>query len=383
MKKGILSLEDFELEPTADDIDAEHIQNVAELNQLKSESDRIDESASIGSAVDSMAGVVEAGVESQEGVSQPVVETIEAAMEHFYVRLGVSKRTLPALESYDTDRLGSSKVALADLRALRGAITAGLVVAQEGFFDRVKNAFERAGTSDEKIIRQVRQLKVQNVGEPRDLGTPAWGRVFARTLKDSIDSHDVYNFLKEYTEVANGEMGDIFNFAANGLQKMSQILARKTFGPAVGAVDEINELADQIAKKCERFGALIPDSSQRSEEYVSITSCDKGNFTRIAAEVEKGAGLGTKLEHEFLRYVDAYWALDNRNESTYQGDNTLGKIISTGMELAKYSSADRRAVYAALDRINSMVYGYIYDLLAIRTKATYSAYKYLQVSAKP
>lgn len=378
MKRGILALEDNgaeevvidPVEMTEERIDADQVEMQDEVQQIEHAGDSVDEAQGMAEAIDSMASTVEQSVEAGEGVAQPTAEVIEAAMEHFYVRLGVKKKQLPAMESFEKDRLASSKLALEHLTVLRDKIDQRLSVAQEGIMERIGNAFKRAFTSNKKMLKAVSQLHPTDLGDERSLGSPAWGRVFAMTGKHPVKGADIARLLHEYNAASNGELAKAVDKAAQGLHKIKAELGRSTFIANDDAVAEIGRIGADVAAAFEKITHKFAAGSKGGKNDVEIISCDKGTFNKIVEEM-RTITTDSDLDKAIRLYNSA--ASDIFQEGT---------DARPSLRLAGSLAADVRAAKREVTHISQLINRAIPEVLNYTSSLVHGAYKYLTVSCK-
>lgn len=383
MKHAILALEDIadgdtvaNIDPaqlTEEHIDAAMVEQQAELAELHGEADEVKEAQGMADTIESMAHVAEQAIQSEEGLAQPTAEVMEAAMEHFYVRLGIKRKAFPALESFEKDRLASTKITLEHLRDLQARIDKNLTIAQEGLFARIGNAFSRAFTSSKKISKALSAMNASELAEPHDLGSPAWARVFGGISgKKSINSSDIATVFAEIHGLAD-DLAKHYNRAAVKIDGMHKQLQRSTFGAAEGAVEAIQKLGDELLREVEQATRKVPERAISSKKDTQVLSCDKANFSRIVKEAKDY----TDFEGLSKAYSKYYTALGDIG-LTRTGDNRADMAI----HLVSLSNADRRAVNEVLKKLNRIDEASVEKVLAYEWACVHGAYKYLLASKK-
>lgn len=390
MKRGILALEDADLsadipaeELTEERIDAEHVELQDEFAQTEQAGDEIAEARGMADTIDAMANTVEESVTPTEaipepqGLPQPAAEVVEAALEHFCQRLGVTKKIVPAMESFEKDRLASSKIALENLNTLRDAIDKRLAVAQEGILERIGNAFSRAFTSNKKMLAAVSKLHSSEVGDERSLGEPAWARVFGVVGKSPVKGSDVAALMGAVAK-SSAKLAKAIDGAATHLERIRGELDRKLVGSADGAVEAIEKHGESIMDLLRDSTKEMAVDVHRGKSDVEIMSCDKGSFDKIV-KLMGGREEEMELDRAWSRFNRAYGALDATNE--HAGSGTLGGAM---VALAMMASADRRATQRVLSKIRGEAGEEAFE--AARTLGQYAtacrhgAYKYLAAS---
>lgn len=375
--RGILALEGDapNNEPVSEErIDAEAGEQQAELTSIGSEVDQAAESAGMGEAIDTMSDTVAKSVDAGTGLGDETAQVVEAALEHFCTRLGVGRKMIPAMESFEHDRLGQSKIALENLRDLSTRISKNLAVAQEGILDRIGNAFSRAFTSLEQIRTAVRKLKADQLIEERDLGTPAWGRVFGGiTGKSSITGSDIAKVMTD-VEKNSDQLAVAIDKAASKLEAIRQQLDRKTFGAADGAAEAIHDIGQELNKILTDGTRGVPDDLINDKSYASVMSCDKSSFSKITAVIND-ARRTTVLEKAWERYHNAMQAVQDVSR-------TGNVYVDLAIKAASNAQTDRRATNTVLNSLNNDAFEAATTLLEYRFACMHGAYKYLLASTR-
>lgn len=360
-------------------VQAQMVEQQEQLTEIHEDIGRVEEARGIEVAVDSASQVVEAAVDSGEGLAQPTAQVLEAAMEHFYTRLGVShSRRLPALEAYEQDRLASSKETLEHLQSLQGRIQKNVSVAQEGIFARIGNAFSRMTTTENEMLRGIARLNAGDMRPPMSLGTPAWGRVFAISGKHQVDSGDV---VKVMTSVAkdNAALSKLLNSTSHHLEQVASELSRKTFGSAEGAVEAIEKHGEEMMEEIRRAANHVTSELRREKDDIEVVSCDKAHFGQIVRLMNERES-EREMDRAWTRFSEAFTELNVVNRLA--GSGTVGATVALGM----LASADRRAVQRILSRLREGVADEVQDLALKLMKfdmaAMHGTYKYLQASAR-
>ena len=375
MKRGIMALEDNEETSTPEEqarVDAELATNVAEngaeAEGITNDADRIAEAQSIGEAVDTMTDTTEAAVESGEGLSEETAQTVEAAMEHFRTRLGYSKKVVPSLEGFKdkTTRLEQSKLALENLKALQAGLDKNLSIAQEGFFARVKNAFERWSTSDYEILKKIEAFKSAAAGEEKEIDDPAWGRVFANSGKTELTASDIATLLNHMLTQRKKAIPHIRKFN-DLLRKAKNELDKSMFIAKDESVAEIDRIGEDFAGLKEEFQKDFQTSSKA--DNVKVKTANQSDIKKIADLVSKMVN-----DHEWNTTITNF--VENAQEADFvnfkNGNTRLIRVVA----------ADLRAYRRVIDDSARTIYSGISDISSATNKAYYGAYKYLQASIK-
>jgi hypothetical protein len=374
MKRGIMALEeqdpgtpsDAEVTPMSDDA----VETQAELVEKDEEGveaviDQVEEADKIGQAVDTYTEQLSGA----EPVGEETVKAIEVAVEHFRVRLGYSKRVIPAMEAFKADPMAAQKLALENLKELRVKLDSSIQVAQEGLGKRIVNAVERAFTSSNRVGKKAGEYatRIANNGtKDEEFPDAAWARVFAATGKQKIDGGDVLKMIKQY-EGYRKVLTPLVKEGTELLHALGLAISKSTFIAKDEEVAKINTLCEQASK----LRATI------SESHESVIH-QKATVDVAALDAKVGIQIG-KAVNELVRdtsfdkinedFIHAYYrTLDE------WGSNTDRRLIAG-------DAADLRAalrVYEiGIDRICDMLYAYERSEFHV----VYGAYKYLKAAA--
>jgi hypothetical protein len=349
-----------EEEVTEERVDADTVAVQDGIDQARGEADAIDEAEGMAEAIDTMADTVEQVTgEGGEGVTPETAQVIEAAMEHFYTRLGINRsRKLPAMESFEKDRLGSSKAALEELRALHARIDKNLTVAQEGFVDRFVNGLSRVFTTNSKMYKVSKALNASNLKEVHELGAPAWARIFSASGKAHVNAADVIHVFEGYLNLANGDVMKLLDETVRALRTVKLEQGRAVFSSADGAIDTINKLKVDLEGKIKKINTRLPDAALNKKD-VTISSCDKGSFDKIAKLIQRSAS-DRRMVTAFQKTFDQIYSLSE--------DNPYG--------VTKEGRAVRSLLIGVASDLNELALGIAHGQIA----CTHGAYKYLKAS---
>lgn len=351
-------------------IETEVAQNECETAEIECEVAEVQEAAEIGEAVADMAEGVREDLAAGKPMTEQTASVVETAMEHFRARLGYKKAVMPAMEEFEGEDVAKATAgteeALKNMDELGERLDATLEVAQEGLVSRVKNAWDRMTTSNEKIAKEVKVLASAKMAEEHDIKDPAYGRVFARAGKTEITGNDVAEYLKALAE---------------GRKKMTPILKElvTVFDKASSALSKGRFLADDEGTK--ELYALIEKARAIEEEHDKHFSQDKGTEKSVnmksasAADAKKIAKLVEDMadDAEYDKVVEKF-------------EDALGEMHgeefnASVSRLAGNLAADARAFRRLMSTGVQKVYHSAYEIGSTEQKAIFSAYKYLKMSA--
>lgn len=350
-------------EAQVDDAHAELMSDIAETGERV---DQVGESTGISDTIDSIADSVEKTIDEGPALTDAGLEIVNASMEHFYVRLGVTKDAVPALESFDTTRPASVKVAVEQMRRLSNRARRQINVAQEGIVERIGNALARAFSNESQMVKAAVQLKPDQLGEERSLGLPAWGRVFALSGKNPVNGAAVASLVTQFATHAgeqDSELIKALNEAAASAGKILKEFERSNFIANDDAVSEINRIGEKTVAELRKVAASIPQNLKGEKRDIEIVSCDKASMAKIVQGM-RAIPHADALEKAYSRYAEAV------PEAVYH------------MRIAGNHAADVKAYEKALGEIDKAISQTMPELLRYRSALMHGAYKYLLVSCK-
>ncbi len=377
MKQGVLqiALEEAELQQEAalaaipedqlneSHIDGETVAISSEIDGVAAAIDQKDETVSIDTSVAEMVDVVQDEVNNGHGLTQPMAQVVESALEHYGKRLGFKRRVIPAMESFEKDRLAASKLTLENLKDLRERLQPQLVLANEGIFERFANLASRVFTSSSKMLGAVIRLKPEQLGDVRSLGVPAWGRVFALAGKSPVAGPDIAKLLDLYVRTQEGPLVQVVNEATTALARIMGELKRSTFIADDDATNEIVRIAERVATQLEKL--RVPQVGNGGKADVEVTSCDKASFGAIVQGMRKVAQ-GGSLDKAVERFHEQVWSLWGHKHFRVAGN----------------MAADIRAANEAMERIGELLDDVVPDIYTYQLALEHGAYKYLTISCK-
>ena len=377
MRKGIIALEDdafikSEVPEAQADVELERDMAVSEgdSTEIESAGDQLAEAEGIQDTVDTMADQVEAKVDSGEGITEETAQALEVAVEHFCKRLGYSKRVVPSMEGFKSkeSRLKQSKIALENLRTLSKRLDSSIAIAQEGFFSRLGNAVERLFTSNEKIVKTMKDIQNKAPVAQKTIDDAAWGRVFVRSGNGDIGSADVVQFTKTVQKSAHSliplmrKFEEIIRKASNEVDKGTWVADDSATEAINNMNEEAHALNDEFKKKLEGF--------RHTEGTANVTTANGSEIKQVASTV-----IEMLTDHDLQRAYESFQAEVHKANMTLF-TNSLTRLKSR----VGVPAADIKAYCRLLKDGLSDVYYVATNIASIKQKTAYSAYKYLKVS---
>lgn len=371
MLKNALALEGLGSgsDDTENMIDVEHAAVIQEFAEVSANRDVISETQGMSNAIGSVAEVVHGGVVSEQGIDTPTALVLEAAMEHFRLRLSVPKSSMPAMESYEQNRLVSSRQAYGELIHLNERIQVKLKVAQENFASRAINAIRRAFTSNETMLNEIADLRIEHLNDPHSIGKPAWGRVFSRTGKPKAGGTEVLQVVAAYVKMANDPaLVKYVNLVTTSVHDINMHLDKTVFIANDEAVRKIKEVGDNLAAACENFEKILSPLHSAVVTDVEIETCDVNHFKRIAIAVRDFAG-SSPLDEAFERLNSAFCSY-------------IDRVFDGGARLAGAWAKDIAAADREINKIIDKMDSGGMDIFQERSHIIHGCYKYLLASMR-
>lgn len=347
-------------------IDADSAELRAEAEGLDSASDQIEETSSIADVVQATIDTVEADVARDQPLTEGGVRQIEAVMEHFRARTGYKGELIPSMESFKSgDSMAQTKKVRENLKSLHGSLRSGVSVTQEGIFDRISNAIERAFTSNDKIIRTlpaaIKDLK--SYGPKTDvIKDVAWARIF-RTRGTVVNSADAHALVKEMQAFHRDSVVLMHKF--EGILKEAQrALSGSRFIARDEEVRKIQDLTTQAV-------ALLAECRQATNRYVK-GRVDVHPLNTHDAESLSHDVIGLIEDREYVRAVENFEeAIDQANFRAWQETET---------RMMGHQAADIRAYVSLIETGLRPVYWTLAEVGMTEHLITYGVYKWISAS---
>ena len=167
----------------ATDISADVEAGTAEVEQAQSDADTLTRIADTAEAA-----------EAEGGLDPVAAEIAEIAVESIYARLGVTRNSYPALESFSgkTGRKRATQIAVEDIKETVKKIWAAVVVAFQKMVDFVKNFFAKIFDANRKLLARINGLEKKINGTKQEPG----GKVNAAGAIKDTEATDKAGALK-------------------------------------------------------------------------------------------------------------------------------------------------------------------------------------------
>lgn len=349
---------------------------MAEAEQHEEETaeaaDQVDEASSAAETVDEIADVVEEA--GEEGIEPETARVVEAVMEHFAERFGMTKKYVPAIESFQTPagRKEGSKLVLENLRTLSGNFDKSLAVAQEGIFDRLTNTIKLTFTAEEKVKARVEKavsdIKEKGAAEGKVIKEPGWGRSFAIQNKKEVEPSDVVKYMSECEALFKSKTLDEFMSEYIGaLEKItsnvnkSWLIAREDAIKALSDMDaEIKAITDKADKL---FDAGSLKKAKADPSFKSLTEKDAEKVGKLAVDMMNDASLNQLVEKAKRAMIDCQLKLFTNQET----------------RLIRWAAADIKSAHSILVKLNNHAMD-IFRIIGERKRVAFAVAQYIEAS---
>ena len=350
----------------------------AEAQSLHSEDDMLSEAGNILINTADLQDIAADGI-ANGGLSEDAARGSEVAIEHFRNRLNYKKNVVPALEGFslESTKIESTKKLYANLKLLRKNLAPRIGIAQEGFFDRIKNAVSRTFTSMEEIgenIQRYSDIYDKETISPTAFKDPAWGRIFAIRGKYKISPHDVNKELSDLQHAVNGELVTLLKRGVSILRdSRNQVIEGENYAYST-QVKAIIQLGVDARKLYDEF--IDTYNTGGKEGDVTIDALDRSNKRELVAKVKDLAAnrLFTAAYEDFSAAVYAnkriitawsnYYVEDDEIEDVYS------KVESSTRETEAYD-------HHLSDTIRSLSLA-AEEVIRVDSKLIFGAYRYLK-----
>lgn len=192
---------------------------------VESRSESIEEGEALGDVLEAQAAQVDEMAEAGEEPSEAAVLAVEAFLDFACTRLAAKKPVRLGLENYSTAQGKRERLKLAaeEIRALNDLRERGVILAQEGLADSLKEFFEVTFTNTSKLrirLRSAMALSDQKDGKAEGELDAVWAKSLGGGTV--VNSNEVIATAKRYSN-AFGQAG-----LPSILQKMEDSIRRGT-----------------------------------------------------------------------------------------------------------------------------------------------------------
>ena len=336
---------------------------IAEAPQGELEQDIIEQTEAVQELKENVEGQVEATevgeVLERIESAETDVEKVEIAKEHLLASVGYSKKY--SMESF------------------QGDLNNGLAVAQEGFFSRIGNAFNRLFTTNKSFNKRLQAdlAKLEANGSKEELLVdPSWSKYLIASSNKEVTAPEVIAFLKKVDAlVGDKEINKYLSEIAKIYDRLASELTTSTFIADKKTVENINQLhkdSETLLVKFENFvnNKVLTKNEDNYPDYQPIVAKQAKSISDLLVRGFTVDDLNTPEYKAFER------AADNLNE-VMAGRN----LTSIKTQLTGYLASDVATAANITTRINDSIYKII-KIVDLRTKMAHSALRYIEASSK-
>ena len=253
----------------------------------------------------------------------------------------------------------------------------GLSVAQEGFFSRVGNAFNRMFTTSASFKRRLddalSRLKANGTKEG-ELKDPAFSKNLIAKSDKIITSADVVKYLDKLDAAINvRELDQHLAKCTNIMNQLTKDISTSGFMTSKDAVAKVEATAAAVEKDLQAFEKLTAGYviEKQVDLYPDYTPIQYNDAVKLADRIFKsftGEAFDTPNHRNFMN------AIDNFNEVYFSRLNR-----SVGYNLVNIAPEDMRKVQLIVNRINNIITD-IAIAVSKRYKVAHSCLRYIEQS---
>ena len=243
----------------ATDISADVEAGTAEVEQASADAETLTRIADTAEAA-----------EEEGGLDPVAAEIAEIAVESIYARLGVTRNSYPALESFSgkTGRKRATQIAVEDIKETVKKIWAAVVVAFQKMVDFVKNFFAKIFDANRKLLSRINSLEKQT----RNLKLQPGGKVKASGVISQTDAKTKEEALKAI-EATPGEIEAMFGASGDIAEGMKEFPKIKEL--LAGGGDLSNLSIKQLQDAHSKFTMIARDKEGAIGKKFELATADK------------------------------------------------------------------------------------------------------------
>lgn len=344
MRKGIFALEEMEtpvenlapvetpVEEFAETAEADLIDAAAVEAEHEEIADLVEESSetaeTLGEIQEEMGRSVEEG-----GMSEPEAAALEVAVEHLCSRIGLPKKSFPAMESFKdkTGRIQATKMAMEEIGEQAKKIWQGIVSwltkaieVVKTFFKHVFDAAAKLEARAKKLAADAKGLGDKKIAADAKIKLSSYAKMLNKDgaqiegadLVAAYKKHTGTNavaadFVKAFNDVEGDVVKAIDAGTPEALTKAGEDLA-DAFAKIIGGKAE-GTVVDELVFN----GAKLSVEFDKSSVSVSLTQGSKKNEAVEAAalQADVAGDLAALVETQLGKYKDAAKAVDTAEKS--------------------------------------------------------------------
>ena len=336
---------------------------VAEAPQGELEQDIIEQTEVVQELKENVEGQVEATevgeVLDRIESAETDAEKVEIAKEHLLASIGYSKKY--SMESF------------------QGDLNNGLAVAQEGFFSRIGNAFNRLFTTNKSFNKRLQAAlaKLEANGPKEELLVdPSWSKYLIASNNKEVTATEVIAFLKKIDAlVGDKELNKYLAEIAKIYDRLASELSTNTFVADKKTVENITQLHREVDDTLIKFENYVNNKVlvKNEDKYPDYQPIDAKQAKVIVDLIVRGF---TADDLNTAEYKAFERAANNLNKVMYSRNMNSIKTVITGLPASDVATAANITA-----RINESIYTII-KIVNLRMKAAHSALRYMEASSK-
>lgn len=296
-------------------------------------------------------------LEKMEAAETPEA-AVQIAREHILATLGYKKQF--SLEDFNNQ------------------ISNGLGVAQEGFFSRIGNAFNRLFTTSAsfktRLDKAMSDLKANGSKEGL-LKDPNFSKNLIAKSDKVITSSDVVKYLDKLDSTFNTrDMDKCMSGIADILNQLTKEVVKSGFFTDKEAVNKIEAISSEVEKDVQAFerataGLVIEREVDMYPDYEPIKYNEANKLADRIFKTWTGEAFDTANYRNFMN------AVNNFNQAFFERS-----MRSVGYQLTAIPPEDMRKIRVISNRISNIISN-IADAVNKRYKVAHSCLRYIEQSA--
>lgn len=271
-------------------------------------------------------------IEQMPEVSQEVVQIAQEQIAYFAKRTGMKMSGVTtAMESYSDGKVGNKEALVKQMNLAVESLEKGIVVAQEGIVDRIKNKLSLIFTSTEKLKKELAAVsEAFDNGEPKTetIKEPAFAAVLNSQGKDELAPADVLALATSIAKISGSkELEKAVKDMAALTDAVTTAMTKSTFiakDEQIAKIEEVTgkvkemyvELKEKLEYKGERMSADVQPLTAKDKEKLKAKVeelLDTSGYKTIEKELDESvAALQRTSEMLANKRLIGVWAKDMR-----------------------------------------------------------------------
>ena len=330
-----------------------------------------DEAVDVQGTLDGMSEHMQKSADEGEGMSAPVAQALNTAVEHLKIRVGFKGRAkFTAMEHLDAPaRRQATRQAVAQHRAVSATLGRALVISQEGILDNLKDRFTLLFTSEDKLLKRLDEAAGaydKGTLKTEPISGAGWGRHLSSNTKDTVSGKDVLSELKRLDDlIGSDELGESVRGMSMCVLGLEAAVQKSNLYSSKKEIDRIESEHKDIETLYVRVEKQIGGEGKGGNKS-SFEPLSKVDKTTLVSLLKKMLSSG-KLQKDC-----------DQLKANLKG---LAKAVAVNHEirLAGFAAEDLRKALAA-SRAAQNALSVVSDLISTRVKVCHAAISYLAAS---